>query len=38
MAKNSKEVVQVAKKLKSIFTDDMEQCYFSGSNDVERHH
>ena len=27
-----------AKKLKSIFTDDMEHCMFTGSTYVERHH
>lgn len=26
------------KRLKSIFTDDMEHCYFSKRGDVERHH
>lgn len=26
------------KQLKSIFTDDMNLCFFSGSNDIERHH
>ena len=26
------------KQLKSIFTDDMEHCMFTGSNVVERHH
>lgn len=28
----------MAKKLWSIFTDDMEHCYFTGSPEVERHH
>ena len=26
------------KKLFSVFTDDMDHCYFTGSNQVERHH
>jgi len=26
------------KKLKSVFTDDMDHCYFTGSPFVERHH
>lgn len=26
------------KKLQSVFTDDMEHCYFTGSPYVERHH
>lgn len=26
------------KKLKSIFTDDMEHCFFTGSPNIERHH
>lgn len=28
----------MAKRLYSAFTDDMDHCYFSGSNQVERHH
>lgn len=28
----------MAKKLWSIFTDDMDHCYFTGSPQVERHH
>jgi len=28
----------MAKKLWSIFTDDMNHCYFTGSLEVERHH
>lgn len=28
----------MAKKLWSIFTDDMDHCYFTGSPEVERHH
>lgn len=28
----------MAKKLKSIFTDDMDTCIFTGSSTVERHH
>lgn len=26
------------KRLNSIFTDDMDHCYFTGSADIERHH
>lgn len=26
------------KRLKSVFTDDMEHCYFTGAAPVERHH
>lgn len=28
----------MAKKLWSVFTDDMDHCYFTGSPYVERHH
>ena len=28
----------MAKRLWSVFTDDMDHCYFTGSPDVERHH
>ena len=28
----------MAKKLWSIFTDDMDECIFTGSRNVERHH
>lgn len=28
----------MAKKLKSVFTDDMDHCYYTGSPVVERHH
>lgn len=28
----------MAKKLKSVFTDDMEHCFFTGTAPVERHH
>lgn len=28
----------MAKKLWSIFTEDMDHCYFTGSPEVERHH
>lgn len=28
----------MAKRLWSIFTDDMDHCYFTGSDRVERHH
>lgn len=28
----------MAKRLWSVFTDDMDHCYFTGSNIVERHH
>lgn len=28
----------MAKRLKSVFTDDMDHCFFTGSAPVERHH
>jgi len=28
----------MAKRLKSVFTDDMDHCMFTGSSPVERHH
>lgn len=28
----------MGKKLRSVFTDDMDHCYFTGSSIVERHH
>lgn len=28
----------MSKKLRSVFTDDMDHCYFTGSYPVERHH
>ena len=28
----------MAKRLKSVFTDDMEHCYFTGSPNCHRHH
>lgn len=28
----------MAKRLWSVFTDDMDRCYFTGSSAVERHH
>ena len=28
----------MAKRLWSVFTDDMDHCYFTGSSMVERHH
>ena len=28
----------MSKKLRSVFTNDMDHCYYTGSNIVERHH
>lgn len=28
----------MAKRLRSVFTDDMDHCYFTGSTQIERHH
>lgn len=28
----------MAKRLKSVFTDDMDHCFITGSSDIERHH